>query len=120
MLGGLGLMALVVSSQRDSLAWTSAGTAAVVPTPIAISTSTPTPLPTSVPPPADPLAASKASSSSVIELAPVRITASRSKAKPDKKPEAAAVEACSEWREVGPIYVDQGEPRGARRVRDLC
>jgi hypothetical protein len=118
-LGGLALMALVFSIQRDPLALTSAGTAAAVSTPVTTSTPTPSPLPTSVPPPADPLA-SRASAGPVIELSPVRITASKSKAVPDEKRDREAAEACSEWREVGPTYVDQGEPQGTRRVRDLC
>lgn len=60
MLGALALSALVFSIQPDSVARTSADTAAVVLIPAATSTPAPSPLPTSGPPPAEPLA-SKAS-----------------------------------------------------------
>lgn len=58
--------------------------------------------------------------SGVVELPPIRITASKSATQPEKKQESEALQPCSEWRELGPAYVHEGAPQGTRRVRNLC
>lgn len=112
-LGGLGVMALVVSLQRDPLSWTSAGQ----PDPTDVS---PTILPQSKEEaPQSPLAASSASP--VLELPEVRIESRLSvPQRAEQRKERESLEPCSEWRDIGPAYVDRGEPFGTRRIRNLC
>jgi hypothetical protein len=113
MLGGLALIGLVSSIQRDPLAWTSAAERSV-----SVPARPPAPKPS---PPTPPLESNSSPGlTGIVELPPVRITASKPAARPEQKEESEAWQPCSEWREVGPAYVDEGVPRGTRRVRTLC
>lgn len=59
----------------------------------------------------------------VLTLSPLVITGDASKAAPLSSAENLAREAsvpCSEWRELGPAYVTDGNPSGSIRVRNLC
>jgi len=109
MLTGLAVMALVVAIQLDPLAWTHA--------------SHPSPAPSSTPINAEPAAAPLPVTSAppgVVELPAVRITSPVPGTKAEKKREERTLEPCSEWRDLGPRYVEDGKPQGARSVRDLC
>jgi hypothetical protein len=114
MLGGLALIALVFSIQHDPLAWTSAADRALsIPAP----TTSPKRSPLSQPLESN----SSPGPSGIVELPPVRITASsKSAGRPEKKQESKAWQPCSEWRELGPAYVHEGAPQGTRHVRNLC
>ena len=59
--------------------------------------------------------------STVVELAPVVIEGRRHvrAAAPAAKPPDAA-RPCSNWRELGPSHVSQGQPSGSVSVRELC
>lgn len=111
LLAGFAVMALVISLQRDPLLWTHAATPFPPP-----STATQTPSargrPNEQP--------SSEASVGIITLPAVQLTGARPAAQPQKKLDGTALEPCSEWREIGPAYVEQGQPRGARRVRNLC
>jgi len=54
----------------------------------------------------------------VLELAPIVITP-RPVGQPVEK-EARTLEPCSDWRDIGPAHVEQGEGLDSRRVRELC
>jgi hypothetical protein len=111
-LTGLALMALVVSLQRNPLAWTH-------PAP-------PFPPPSNAPAKASNVQAPNealpnGASVGVVTLPPIRITSPKpTTTLPENKLEDRALEPCSEWRELGPTYVEEGKPRGAQRVRHLC
>jgi hypothetical protein len=112
LLSGLGVMALVVSLQHDPLAWTSAAR------PTASDAK-----PTAVSQTAERTAHNPAaanSTSPVLELPEVRIESRISVPKAEKREAPESLEPCSEWRDIGPAYVDHGEPLGTRRVRNLC
>ncbi|HEX2671572.1 MAG TPA: hypothetical protein VHM25_11905, partial [Polyangiaceae bacterium] len=66
-------------------------------------------------------------SSHVVDVPEVHITAPKPAPPPRLKQEPNELERgpnelapCSEWRELGPAYVDQGTPQGTLRVRNLC
>lgn len=62
---------------------------------------------------------SEETKSTIIELAEVRITSSRRvPEKPSVLP--ARLEPCSEWGDVGVIYVHAASATGVRSVRNLC
>lgn len=112
MLSGLGVMALVISIQRDPLAWTSAARPTVSDAkPAVVSQAAAKTVPT-------PGATSPASP--VLELPEVRIESPIAVPQPAKSDAPESLEPCSEWRDIGPAYVDQGKSLGARRVRNLC
>lgn len=111
LLAGFAVMALVISLQREPLLWTHTATA--VPPP---STATQTPSAGGRPKEQPPSEASVG----IITLPAVKLTVERPAAQAQKKLEGPVLEPCSEWREIGPAYVEQGQPRGARRVRNLC
>jgi hypothetical protein len=108
---GLTLMALVFSIQREPLAWTQ------VPERTALA-----PAPTSAP--KDELRSDalewNTSPASVVEVPEVRITSAKPAVPRETKSKSEASQPCSEWRELGPAYVEDGQPRGTRRVRNLC
>jgi hypothetical protein len=54
-----------------------------------------------------------------IVLPEVRITASRKKA-PTKAAFPARLDPCSEWSDVGAMFIDPAGATGLRRVRNLC
>jgi hypothetical protein len=113
MLAGTAVMALVVSLQRNPLLWTHRAKLEV---PAVTSTSV-APLKNPLPSPAP----SNEASGRVVTLPEVRITSpsSRPAARlPKEGPDELA--PCSEWRDLGPTYVDQGNAHGMRRVRNLC
>jgi hypothetical protein len=110
LLAGFAVMALVVSLQQDPLEWTRAGT----PLPPTSHATAPSMRERpKEPPPSEP-------SIGIVTLPAVQITAARPATRPEKKLEGTVLEPCSEWREIGPAYVEQGKPRGTRRVRNLC
>lgn len=108
---GLTLMALVISIQRDPLAWTQAPERTTL-----------APVPTSAP--KDELRKdtleSNTSPARVVELPEVRITSTKSTTPRETNGNGEAWQPCSEWQELGPVYVEDGQPRGTRRVRNLC
>ncbi len=119
-LSGIGVMGLVISIQHDPLAWTQASRRnAEKPKPSAIS-----------PEPGAAVSAGTASAelpSDIVHLPEVRITASRQSQAAARQGEPIApeqleppLEPCSEWREIGPLYVEQGIASGSQRVRQLC
>jgi hypothetical protein len=58
-----------------------------------------------------------------LQLPPILITASRRSAQNQSHhdaPQKAPSQPCSDWREIGPATVVDGEASGTRRVRDLC
>ncbi len=119
-LAGAALMALVASVQRTPLLWTSASGKPVErfelakrPRAESVAESGPRP--------------SRPVSSPVVDLPEVHITSQKPTAPPRMKHEPDELERrpdelapCSEWRELGPAYVDQGTPQGTLRVRNLC
>ena len=109
---GFGVMALVISLQRDPLAWTSAArpTANDAKPTVASQTVAKT----------APNAGTTSPASPVLELPEVRIESPISAPRPAKRDAPESLEPCSEWRDIGPAYVDDGKPLGARRVRNLC
>jgi hypothetical protein len=110
-LAGLALMALVVSLQRNPLAWTH-------PVPPFPPSSNAAAKPSNVQARSESLP--NGASVGVVTLPAIRITSPKPTTLPENKPEDRALEPCSEWRELGPTYVDEGKPRGAQRVRHLC
>jgi hypothetical protein len=57
---------------------------------------------------------------SVIQMPAVHIIAAPTQPrKPDLR-DPESVQPCSPWREMGPVYVEDGVGTGVRRVRDLC
>lgn len=111
-LSGLAMIVLVASIQRDPLTWTRAARqpqSASTPTVPSLKAETPTEQPPS-----------SATSNGIVEVPPIRITSSKPAAQPEKKRESGALEPCSDWRELGPTYVQEGKPQGTRRVRSLC
>jgi hypothetical protein len=60
--------------------------------------------------------------STVMEIEPIVIEAKRHvRAKAVvPKPSVEASRPCSNWREIGPSHVSQGNPSGAVSVRELC
>jgi hypothetical protein len=120
MLAGTAVMALVVSLQQNPMLWTHQAKLEVP----AVTTSSIDP-PAKNPPP--PPTASHGASVGIVTLPEVRITSPLSR--PAAHPAPAAQPAkdgqdelapCSEWRDLGPTYVDQGNAHGLRRVRTLC
>lgn len=111
-LSGLGVMALVISLQRDPLAWTSAARPAAGNAKPAVVSQTPEKTARS--------SATTSAASPVLELPEVRIESRISAPKAEKREAPESLEPCSEWRDIGPAYVDHGEPLGTRRVRNLC
>jgi hypothetical protein len=110
-------MALVISLQRDPLAWTSAArpTANDAKPTVASQTVAKT----------APNAGTASPAVRVLEIPEVRIETRISASQPAKRdaPESdtpESLEPCSEWHDIGPAYVDHGQPLGARRVRSLC
>ncbi len=109
---GLGVMALVISLQRDPLAWTSAARPPASDTKPAVVSQTPDKAGTNWAP--------TSSASPMLELPEVRIESRSSAPKAEKRDAPESLQPCSEWRDIGPDYVDDGEPLGSRRVRNLC
>jgi hypothetical protein len=119
-LSGAALMALVVSLQRDPLLWTRASGKSVER------------LEPAKGPRAEPVAESgphpsRPVSSHVVDVPEVHITWPKPAPPPRLKHELNELQRepnelapCSEWRELGPAYVDQGTPQGTLRVRNLC
>lgn len=112
MLSGLGVMALVISLQRDRLAWTSAPRPTATDAKPAVAARTAEEAPPHPP--------ATGSHSLMLDLPEVRIESRISAPKTEKREAPQSLEPCSEWREIGPAYVDHGEPLGTRRVRNLC
>lgn len=112
MLSGLGVMALVTSLQRDPLAWTSAARPTATDAKPAVGSQTAEKAPPHPP--------ATSSHSLMLELPEVRIESPISAPKAEKREAPKSLEPCSEWRDIGPAYVDHGEPLGTRRVRNLC
>lgn len=111
-LSGLAVMALVVSIQLDPLAWTRASHPPAHPELAAAKTE-----------PAAPPRSMTSEAPKLVELPAVRISSPAPATKTVKKREEReerAPEPCSEWRELGPRYVEDGKAQGAQRVRDLC
>jgi hypothetical protein len=108
-LSGLGVTALVISLQRDPLAWTSAPRPTANPT-VASQTVERTAQNAGTTGPGAP----------VLELPEVRIESRLAAPQAAKRDAPESSEPCSEWRDVGPTYIDHGKPLGARRVRNLC
>lgn len=119
-LSGAALMALVASLQRNPLSWTRASGKSmerVEPANILRAE----PVAESGPHP------SRSVSSHVVDLPEVHVTSQKPAPPPRLKHEPNEFERgpselapCSEWRELGPAYVDQGTPQGTLRVRNLC
>jgi hypothetical protein len=105
---GLAVMALVFSLQRDRSMWTHA---AAAPESAPKATASPAARAATRPPPAP--------SVGIVTLPPVVITGS-SPARAEKKLDVDTLAPCSEWRELGPTYVEEGKAHGTRRVRSLC
>lgn len=108
---GLAVMALVISLQRDRSMWTHA---AAQPAPAATAvaaTSAQASTKEALPP---------GPSVDIVTLPAVVITASSPPKRPESKLENDALTPCSEWRELGPTYVEEGQAQGTRHVRSLC
>lgn len=112
LLAGFVVMGLVASIERDPLAWTHAAPPFPSTSMLKATATRPTDPRRKEPP--------NGTSGGVVTLPAVRITAERTAARPERKRESKALEPCSEWRELGPEYVEEGKPRGTRRVRSLC
>jgi hypothetical protein len=108
----LGVMALVMSLQHDPLAWTSAARTTA-------NDAKPTVASQVIEKTAS-NAATTSPGSPVLELPEVRIESPRPVPQAAKRDAPESSEPCSEWRDIGPTYVDQGKPLAARRVRNLC
>jgi hypothetical protein len=114
MLAGAAVMALVVSLQQNPMLWTHHAKLEVP----AVTTST-IPAPAKNPSPSS--TPSDEASVGVVTLPEVRITSpsARAAARPAKEGQDELA-PCSEWRDLGPTYVDQGNAHGMQRVRNLC
>lgn len=53
-----------------------------------------------------------------IELAPIYVTP-RPSGHPGEK-SSRPLEPCSDWRDIGPAHVEEGQGLDSRRVRELC
>ena len=111
-LSGLGIMALVISLQRDPLAWTSAPRTTANDAKPTVASQTVEK--------AAPNAGTTSPGAPVLELPEVRIESPIAAPQATKRDAPESSEPCSEWREIGPTYIDHGKPLGARRVRNLC
>ena len=110
-MSGFAVMAVVVSLQRHPLLWTRP-TAPVSSATSAAAAPSANRSPEEPRPHAAPLG--------IVTLPPVLITVPKPSNVPETKVESNTLAPCSEWRELGPTYVEEGKPLGARRVRNLC